>query len=231
MLKKLGSEVLLNETEEFTTLVDYFENDEEDFQLLANTFPLIVYCNEVNTWKVTFVNQTMQRLLDKTETEILSGGFDYIKAISDPEVFDGLFEKVKHHTAQMEVGDAFIYNQRIRFQQDYEWMITYKKKINDETYLNLAQTSGMLGHIGEMMEKMMQPASVKKNWVNIDKLTESEKKILERLYEGQSSESIAKEQFISVNTVNTHRKNVLKKLDASSTIEAIRIYEAFSFLM
>lgn len=48
-----------------------------------------------------------------------------------------------------------------------------------------------------------------------------EQEILELLYEGKSSTDIATELFISRNTVDTHRRNMLRKAKVRSTLELL----------
>lgn len=53
----------------------------------------------------------------------------------------------------------------------------------------------------------------------IYKLSEQEKKIVTLILAGEKSESIAKKLFISKFTVDTHRKNINKKLNVSGIME------------
>jgi DNA-binding CsgD family transcriptional regulator len=55
------------------------------------------------------------------------------------------------------------------------------------------------------------------------KLTRKESLISDMILEGKSSIDIANELNISKNTVNTHRKNILKKLNAKTTAEMVKI--------
>lgn len=54
-------------------------------------------------------------------------------------------------------------------------------------------------------------------------LTQRERELLDRLAKGHTSEVIAAELFISVNTVDTHRKNIISKLGAKNITDAVRI--------
>jgi DNA-binding NarL/FixJ family response regulator len=56
----------------------------------------------------------------------------------------------------------------------------------------------------------------------LEKLTNREKEILYFLQQGQSSKQIASVLKISRNTVDTHRRRILKKLGCSSTAEILR---------
>ncbi|MCH7410960.1 LuxR C-terminal-related transcriptional regulator [Belliella sp. DSM 111904] len=55
------------------------------------------------------------------------------------------------------------------------------------------------------------------------KLTKKERQISNMILEGKSSQEIADELNIAINTVNTHRKNILKKLNAKTTAEMVKI--------
>jgi DNA-binding NarL/FixJ family response regulator len=54
-------------------------------------------------------------------------------------------------------------------------------------------------------------------------LTRREKEVLELIAEGMTNNEIAKKLFISVTTVDTHRKNLLAKMEARNTASLIRI--------
>ena len=55
-----------------------------------------------------------------------------------------------------------------------------------------------------------------------DLLTMREREVLQLISKGLVSRQIADVLYISVNTVNTHRQRIIRKLDVSSTTEAIR---------
>lgn len=54
-------------------------------------------------------------------------------------------------------------------------------------------------------------------------LSDREIEILKHLSEGQSNESVSQNLKISVLTVKTHRKNILRKLNAENSLQMIRI--------
>lgn len=54
-------------------------------------------------------------------------------------------------------------------------------------------------------------------------LTRREKEVLELIAEGLTNGEIAQKLFISVATVDTHRKNLLAKLEAKNTASLVRI--------
>lgn len=58
---------------------------------------------------------------------------------------------------------------------------------------------------------------------NTPVLTRREKEVLELIAEGMTNSEIARKLFISVTTVDTHRKNLLAKLEAKNTASLVRI--------
>ncbi len=61
------------------------------------------------------------------------------------------------------------------------------------------------------------------------KLTKKEKEIVKLILEGKESKGISEILNISVNTVATHRKNILKKLDARNVGEMVKILTTYDF--
>lgn len=71
----------------------------------------------------------------------------------------------------------------------------------------------------EVTKKLLEPAA---NAV-IPKLTRREKEILQLIANGESSSAIADKLFISLLTVETHRRNILQKFQASNMFSVIKI--------
>lgn len=61
-------------------------------------------------------------------------------------------------------------------------------------------------------------------------LSGRELEILRLIERGYMSKEIASELFISVNTVNRHRQNILMKLQASNSVEACRIAKTLNLI-
>jgi len=59
--------------------------------------------------------------------------------------------------------------------------------------------------------------------VEMPRLTKREQQILHAIANGHTSAAIAEELFISIITVETHRRNLLKKFQAKNMIELVKI--------
>ena len=54
------------------------------------------------------------------------------------------------------------------------------------------------------------------------RLTKREKEIFKLIVKGHSTKEISDILYISIRTVETHRKNILKKMDVKNSVEMIR---------
>jgi DNA-binding NarL/FixJ family response regulator len=75
------------------------------------------------------------------------------------------------------------------------------------------------------LERLLQKTANNKIRINgeFSCLSNRERDILLLVLEGRSSEEIADSLFISVNTVNTHRRNILRKTGARSVLDLYKI--------
>lgn len=65
-------------------------------------------------------------------------------------------------------------------------------------------------------------AALAKSATNVDSLTQRERQTLQLIAEGKSNKEIAKELAIGVKTVESHRSNLMKKLNVHETAGLVR---------
>lgn len=73
------------------------------------------------------------------------------------------------------------------------------------------------------MEYLLRPSPVAGSGADIPELTKREKEILGYIADGYTNNKIAEKLFISPSTVDTHRKNLLTKLNVNNTAALIRL--------
>lgn len=76
-------------------------------------------------------------------------------------------------------------------------------------------------YLSVSMEHVLRPLSVTPD--NLPALTKREKEILTHIAEGFTNNQIAEKLFISPLTVDSHRKNLLTKLNVNNTASLIRL--------
>jgi DNA-binding NarL/FixJ family response regulator len=72
-----------------------------------------------------------------------------------------------------------------------------------------------------LMQSMMPETQTSKSG-NIPKLTRREKEVLKLIVQEHTTPEMAEKLFISLNTVETHRKNLLQKLNVRNTAGLVR---------
>ena len=73
----------------------------------------------------------------------------------------------------------------------------------------------------KMIEFISHDQSFQKTHVK-DPLTKREMEILKLICEGLSSKDISEKLFISINTVETHRKRILLKLNVKNSVGVVK---------
>jgi Response regulator containing a CheY-like receiver domain and an HTH DNA-binding domain len=71
--------------------------------------------------------------------------------------------------------------------------------------------------------KVIDPELVMETWHDMDPLTEKERRALQLVAKGLSTEKIAAELFLSPGTIRNYLSNAVSKLGAHNSIEAARI--------
>ena len=79
---------------------------------------------------------------------------------------------------------------------------------------------------GEQIEKILTDATagkrIKKGFGVIPELTEREQEVLEQIAQEKNTKEIADQLYISTNTVETHRKNLILKFDVKNSLGLVR---------
>ena len=102
-----------------------------------------------------------------------------------------------------------------------------KEVEKEEIILAIKRVYGGGNYYSENVSKMMIEGFVKKTTSGGNDgpavhLTNREKEILKLVVDGASSKAIAGELFISIRTVETHRNNILQKLNVKNSAELVK---------
>lgn len=74
--------------------------------------------------------------------------------------------------------------------------------------------------------KFVLPLELNRDIINnliVNALTQKEFDVLKGLYEGKTNQQLADDQFVSVNTIKTHIKNIYEKLDTHTRSETMSL--------
>lgn len=97
-----------------------------------------------------------------------------------------------------------------------------KNATSDELVNAITQAHNGNFYFGSEVQKILAD-SVSNDNKDLPKLTRREKHILALIAEGKTTNTIAEELFISPLTVETHRRNLMQKLEVSNAASLIKI--------
>jgi DNA-binding NarL/FixJ family response regulator len=120
---------------------------------------------------------------------------------------------------------------------------------NQQSYINKIMDNGASGYVlknatkDELIDAIEYVVAGKKYYseeaaliikknegANLPIITRREKEVLLLISEGLTNNEIANKLFISVTTVDTHRKNLLSKFEAKNTATLIRMATQFEYI-
>ena len=136
------------------------------------------------------------------------------------------------HTAQLN----FFQRVKLYKADKHRWFYTVCKLLekNDADQQRLVMLSTPIDGVGVLMEKVKRVLDeneyITRNYKKFALLTKREKEILTLLSIGKSSVEIADQLFISKETVATHRKNIIRKLEVKSFAELLHFALAFDLV-
>jgi DNA-binding NarL/FixJ family response regulator len=118
-----------------------------------------------------------------------------------------------------ELGDYFL---RCVTASDPAISVVMKGDSKDEIKTALEKLYYDIPYICDAVEQMLKSPAGTAGHDEQAKLTAAEKQILHEIAKGKTTKEIAYEKFLSFHTVNSHRKNIFRKLGVNNLHEAIR---------
>ena len=244
---------ILNETYHKLLEQQKFNEDELDYSILekhksvlqelAETGKSVITVFDLFQKKHVYHSFNFDALLGYTKKDIAEGGEYFLDSKTHPEDYIlllqnaiTLFKLLKNITKDQRLNCKLVneyrilnasnqYTRVIEQQQTLEldgrgnvWLALSILDISPNQNVN----EGLKAEIINFKTGMLVPVFQSKDKIEIT-LTEREIEILRLVKEGFISKEISDKLFISVHTVNTHRQRILEKLNATNSMEAIRL--------
>lgn len=205
----------------------------------ADLYPAVVIIHHVPTQTVRYMSRWGLDLLGTTLAELraLGPAFapTYFNAVESDEYTARAFELIGEH-GRPEVHSVF---QQVRTNErpGWSWYLTSLRRLLADAQgqplllLALAVPLHPDNHFAAKVQRLIDENDFLRRHATIfSRLSARERVILRLLALGRSSQEIAEELFISVDTANTHRRNVRQKLGASTSFELAEYARAFDLI-
>lgn len=202
--------------EKTTVSRDYFNN-------ILNRMVDTLIITDSDT-KITIVNQATLDLLGYTEEEIIGQAFEKIlsKDSSDEIMNNGDFSQKLNEEAVQNVYNTYYSKSGKTIPVTFSRSFIYDNENNKSGMICIAINGGVCpNEVRKQTEENLENESRYIKAVGEIPLTNRELEILKLITVEFSNQEIAEKLFISVRTVETHRKNIMQKLQTKSVIALV----------
>ena len=208
---------------------------------IANMLPgsvMVHDLNDMEPFKVSYMNEWGCDKLHHSQEEILGMGEAYFDKFFVPDQIDSFKQGISEYFGRLDMTSSYNFFQQVRTGKhgDLNWYFTMCKFLGSENDIptRMLLISNPVSGSDEMAKKLDnildQNLYVAKNYRRFSLLTKREKEIIALLAEGKSTRELSDRLFLSTHTIETHRKNIRKKLEVNSFAELIKFAVAFDLI-
>jgi len=206
----------------------------------ADRYPGVVIIHDLRDWSVAWMSAlgliqlgvTVDELREISSDEYHARHFNPDDAKEYVPKLSGLLERNNN-------DEVVTYFQQVRIDENADWtwhMSSTKILLRDNSgkpllAITMSFAIDAMHHMTTKASRLLEENNfLRKNFALYTKLSQRERDILRFMAMGKSASETAAELFISVNTVETHRKNIRQKLNASSFFELTQYARAFDLI-
>lgn len=209
-------------SQQLYTLERKINKNEFTIEAVGDYLPGNVLVTDLTKLSTVYMNRRGCNIIKHSVEELRELGPEYFQRFFVPEEM-GIVVPT-YLSMQQEQHASRIYNfaHRVKTMSDgcYKWYfacakLLYKpgQEVADNMLLIVNEADGA-GHIAKKINSVLEESNwMKQNFKKFSRLTKREKEIITLLISGKNSSQIADVLFISRFTVNTHRRNILEKLE------------------
>jgi DNA-binding CsgD family transcriptional regulator len=206
---------------------------------IADQFPGVIVIHSLPDFAVQYMSKAGLESIGKTlkEVEQMSSK-EYHDRFFNAEDASDYVPKIQSLLAR-NTDEVVNFFQQVRTSETTEWdwyLSGIKILMRDDDNqpvltINTALHIDPKHHItGKVMRLLEENNFLKKNVEKFSQLTKREKEILKLQALGQTSSTISRTLHISASTVETHRKNIKRKLNITSTFDLSMYARAFDLI-
>lgn len=206
---------------------------------IGDYIPGSVMVQNLNTMTNSYMNQCGCDILEHSSEELEGLGPEYFSRFFPAEEMNILRHQLMHFASDNDPGKIHSFFQRVRtnIDSEFKWYFTTSRMYPSASLaeglqiMHISIPADTLNYVGRKLDKLVEDDLIVRN--NLHKfilLSRREKEIIRLIVEGKRSAEISDCLFISIHTVNNHRKNILHKLEINSLSKLIKFAVAFSII-
>lgn len=176
------------------------------------------------------MNKSGCNILKHSVEELNELGAEYFQRFFVPEEIDVLISTYLSMQQQQDASRIYNFLHRVKTMSDesYKWyfasaklLYTPKQVVSDKILLIVNEVNS-LGNVAKKINRVLEESDwIKANFKKLCRLSKREKDILGLLASGYTTAQIADTYYLSKLTVNTHRRNIMQKLEVKNLCRAV----------
>lgn len=232
-------ELLEKQRSQFFRLQRFLHEKNIEMDDFCDLLPGVFHMNRINSVELVYLDKSSRERIEVKKEEIEKNGLQVVQGLLEPLCLKHLIEinKSADFSDPSFILSTFQHlslnpiHKKEKDKHNYSWCFSSKKKFNEELTISITQPLNELGQVYHQVEQLLENTFfLEQSFRKFDTLTRREREIMGLIAKGATSEQIAEQLFISPHTVNTHRKNIWKKLEIKSYLELIQFAEHFDLL-
>lgn len=207
-------------------------DDPDKIKAIGDLLPGMVHINRKGDFMLQYMNTVGQELTGITSIGIKEDPDLEIQKHLHPGNMALARKKIRKFEQENNETEILTFFQYIRPDpgKDYRWFFSLKRHLNTENTFTIAILLDEMDGFAKVLRPFVESTYLtSNNYRKFELLTRREKEILKMICLGLTSPEIADQLFISLHTVNTHRKTIKSKLQARNYLEVVKLGELFLF--
>jgi DNA-binding CsgD family transcriptional regulator len=226
-------------TTEPLSLADRIKANIAAIDKVSHEIPGVIIIHSNRGMGVEYMSPRGLELLGVTLEELIAMGPAYYDRYFNPEEAQNYVPKIISALERNDNLEWVTFFQQVMHSGNTEWTwYASSTKIfmrddegNPLLNITIALPLDITHHNTTKVDRLQKENEfLRKNFSKFSKLSEREREVLKLTCLGKNSNEMADELFISTATVDTHRKNIKKKLGANSTYDLSQYAMAFDLI-
>ncbi|HEY1055803.1 MAG TPA: helix-turn-helix transcriptional regulator [Emticicia sp.] len=205
---------------------------------IAEDLPGVIIIHETRNFTVKFMSKRGLVLIGATLEELQKVGPEYHAKFFNPEDNKDYLPKIISLMSN-NTDETISFFQQVRYlnSPDWKWHISAirillrdhagKPLLTITTAVNIDPSHHITAKVSRLLE---ENNFLRKHYHQFSSLGKREAEILKLMALGKTSAEISEELFISTATVDTHRRNIKRKLEVNSSYELSLYARAFDLI-
>lgn len=212
----------------------------EKLKSVADSLPGVIILHDLRDWSVAWMSDKGLDQLGVTLEEITSLSSEtYHSRFFNEEDSKDYVPKILGLLESNKIDDTITLFQQVRFSEDSNWewhACSIKILLRDEEgkpllSITMSFPIDAMHYMTAKAARLLEEKNFRRNNLcSFLKLSTREIEVLKLFALGKTSGDTADELFISINTVETHRKNIKQKLNTNSYYELCQYARAFDLV-